>query len=55
MAAGNNQDFDWAAWDWMREEARIKGNFHEVIMAHPDYPRPEDWSETMESQSSSTI
>lgn len=36
------QDFDWAAWDKMLEEAHTQEDYHKVIQALPDYPRPDE-------------
>ena len=36
------QDFDWAAWDKMLEEVHTQEEYHKVIQAPPDYPRPDE-------------
>ena len=38
----DTQQFDWAAWDKMLEEAHTQEEYHKVIQALPDYPRPDE-------------
>ena len=38
----DNQQFDWAAWDKMLEEAHTQEEYHKLIQALPDYPRPDE-------------
>ena len=38
----DNQQFDWTAWDKMLEEAHTQEEYHKVIQALPDYPRPDE-------------
>ena len=37
------QDFDWAAWDKMLDEAHTQEEYHKVIQVLPDYPRPDGY------------
>ena len=36
MGARKMQDFDWAAWDKMLEEAHTQEEYHKLIQALPD-------------------
>ncbi len=42
METWKEQDFDWAAWDKMLEEAHTQDEYHKLILALPDYPRPDE-------------